>query len=103
MLHRSRVVLAVLPLALVACAKAPPTFKRDLSVNPGYHVEGNKVLDKNGKPHLFHGVARPTLEWSTGGENISKGDFDLMAKWNANVVRIGMNQGYWLRPQFASA
>jgi hypothetical protein len=101
MLQPSRPLLALLCLFLVACAADPPTFKRDTSVNPGYHVERNKVLDANGNVRMFHGIARPTLEWSTGGENISKGDFALMAKWNANVVRIGLNQAYWLRTQYA--
>jgi hypothetical protein len=103
MLHPCRIVPVALSLALVACAAEPATFKRDLSVNPGYKVEGNKVLDGSGTPHVFHGLARPTLEWSATGENISKGDFQLMARWNANVVRIGMNQAYWLRPQYAKA
>jgi endoglucanase len=103
--HACRKIPVVLSLALVACAAEPASLKRDLSADPGYHVEegGNKVLDGEGKPHLFHGIARPTLEWSATGENISKGDFQLMASWHANVVRIGLNQAFWLRPLYAKA
>lgn len=86
---------------LVACASDPAKLVRDFSKQPGYHVSGNQVLDGNGQPHLFHGVARPTLEWSATGENISPGDFQKMASWKANVVRIGLNQDYWLLPTYA--
>jgi endoglucanase len=102
MLYVRRLSPVSLCLALVACAADPPALVRDFSVDPGYHVVGNQVLDKNGQPHLFHGVARPTLEWSAVGENISKADFDLMVGWKANVVRIALNQGFWLRPTNAS-
>src|SRR4051812_6659122 len=31
------------------------------SSNGGYYVKGNTIYDANGKPHLFHGLARPSL------------------------------------------
>jgi hypothetical protein len=83
-------------LSASACAKTPAGFVHDVSVNPGYHVVGNQVLDKNGKVHYFHGVARPTLEWSVEGENVSPGDFKSIASWKANVARIALNQDFWL-------
>ena len=88
--------LAVLVFALGACASDPTPLGHDTSKNPGYHVQGNQVLDKGGAVHYFHGVARPSLEWSTSGENITAGDFKLMAGWKANVVRIALNQDSWL-------
>jgi aryl-phospho-beta-D-glucosidase BglC (GH1 family) len=64
------------------------------------------VCTADGTPHLFHGVDRPSLEWdpfgegpSPGGgqqEGISAADFQEMAAWRANVVRIALNQDYWL-------
>jgi endoglucanase len=68
----------------------------------GYYVNGNTVCTADGRAHLFHGVARPTLEWSSVGQNLSLADFELMASWNANVVRIGLNQDFWIAesPQF---
>jgi endoglucanase len=101
MLHLRPLFPLTLSLGMVACAADPPGLVRDFSVDPGYHVVGNQVLDKNGTPHLFHGVARPSLEWSTSGEHISKEDFELMAGWKANVARIALNQGFWLRPTHA--
>lgn len=69
---------------------APPTAPN------GYYVAGKAIYDGNGAPHAFHGAARPSLEWSTTGDHISAQDFTLMASWKANVVRIALNQDFWL-------
>jgi len=95
---RSRFALLASCLVIGACAAAPQApAPPDRSVNPGYHVVGNQVLDKNGNVHLFHGVARPSMEWSKSGENISSRDFQLIAGWKANVVRIALNQDFWFK------
>ena len=57
---------------------------------------GNTVCTADGRAHLFHGVDRPSLEWSSVGSNLSLADFQLMASWNANVVRIALNQDFWI-------
>jgi hypothetical protein len=77
---------------VTGCAAAPthPTAPG------GYYVNGNTICTADGRPHLFHGVDRPSLEWSSGGENLSLGDFQRMASWNANVVRIALNQDFWI-------
>jgi len=62
----------------------------------GYYVDGNTVCTAEGRAHLFHGVDRPSLEWSSVGANLSPADFRLMASWNANVVRIALNQDFWI-------
>ncbi len=61
----------------------------------GYYVQGNTICSFKGEPHLFHGVGRPSLEWGSG-QYLSAGDFKLMADWKANVVRIPLNQDFWL-------
>lgn len=67
------------------------------SVAPGgYYVNGNTVCTAAGKPHLFHGVARPSLEWTAAGDRLTAADFQLMGSWKANVVRVALNQGFWL-------
>lgn len=65
---------------------------------PPYKVVGNKIIDNdgNGVEHLFHGVARPSLEWSPTGEFTSFADYQRMHSWGANVVRIALNQSFWL-------
>jgi len=62
----------------------------------GYYVNGNTVCTAAGVAHLFHGVDRPSLEWSPLGQNLSAADFALMGAWKANVVRIALNQDFWL-------
>jgi hypothetical protein len=74
------------------CAAAP-----SVPVAPGgYYVNGNTVCTIDGRPHLFHGVDRPSLEWSSGGEGLLAVDFQRMAAWQANTVRIALNQDFWL-------
>jgi hypothetical protein len=62
----------------------------------GYYVNGNTICSASGQPHLFHGVDRPSTEWTSTGEHLTAADFMLMASWKANVVRITMNQDFWL-------
>jgi len=62
----------------------------------GYYVNGKTGCTAAGQPHLFHGVDRPSMEWTSTGEHISPDDFALMASWKANVVRIALNQDFWL-------
>jgi endoglucanase len=62
-----------------------------------YSVSGPTILDATGKPHLFRGLARPSLEWNSSGDQLSEGDYLVMRQWGANVVRIPLNQDFWLQ------
>jgi len=67
----------------------------------GYYTNGASVCTASGAAHLFHGVDRPSLEWNPSGEwngepGIPRSDFDAMVSWHANVVRLSLNQDYWL-------
>jgi aryl-phospho-beta-D-glucosidase BglC (GH1 family) len=67
----------------------------------GYYTNGATVCTANGTPHLFHGIDRPSLEWDPQGEfanseGIPASDFQAMASWHANIVRIALNQDFWL-------
>jgi aryl-phospho-beta-D-glucosidase BglC (GH1 family) len=64
----------------------------------GYYTSGATVCTADGQPHIFHGVDRPSLEWSSTGNQISPSDFAAMATWHANVVRIALNQDWWVAP-----
>jgi hypothetical protein len=80
------------PFPVTGCAAASTHH-----VAPGgYFVSGNTICTADGRAHLFHGVDRPSLEWSSGGDSLSPADFKLMASWNANVVRIALNQDFWI-------
>jgi endoglucanase len=80
------------PPVLRGCTvdNAPPTAPG------GYYTNGATVCTADGTAHLFHGVDRPSMEWGSTGENIGPDDFNAMAGWHANVVRIALNQDFWL-------
>jgi len=61
-----------------------------------YSVSGNKILDASGKAVLLRGMNKCSFEWSPTGEQASLADYTLMKNWGANVVRIPMNQDFWL-------
>src|SRR5438128_10796125 len=42
--------------------------QNDARAPDGYAVSGNTIYDSSGQPPLFHGVDRPSLEWSPLGE-----------------------------------
>src|SRR5450432_528788 len=73
-----------------------PTVPTQPVAPGGYYVNGNTICTGDGRPHLLHGVDRPSLEWNSSGVNLSAADFQLMGSWNANVVRIALNQDFWL-------
>jgi hypothetical protein len=62
----------------------------------GYYVEGNAIYDATGQPHRFHGVDRTSVEWNAQGQYVSPSDYATMAEWKANVVRIPLDQDFWL-------
>eukprot|EP01113_Clastostelium_recurvatum_P009852 TRINITY_DN147_c0_g1_i2.p1 TRINITY_DN147_c0_g1~~TRINITY_DN147_c0_g1_i2.p1 ORF type:complete len:323 (+),score=63.48 TRINITY_DN147_c0_g1_i2:162-1130(+) len=78
-------VLCLCAMVGVSLAKGP------------YKVVGNKVVDADGKDHMFMGVDRCSLEWMPTGDHISAQDFRLMASWGSNTVRVPLNQDYWLK------
>jgi endoglucanase len=104
-------VLAV-SLADSGCLSTPSLAANDAVVPPkgclveggapppaapnGYYTNGGTVCTADGTPHAFHGVDRPSLEWGAGGDRFSLADFQLMVEWGANVVRIALNQDFWL-------
>jgi len=63
----------------------------------GYSVVGNKLYDPSGAKVQVRGVCRPSFEWNAQGEDASSSDYALMKNmWGANVVRIALNQDFWL-------
>ena len=62
-----------------------------------YTVSGNQILDVYGNPYYIHGVDRSSYEYSrTGDGHFTQADFDYIAAWKANTVRIATNQDYIL-------
>ncbi|HEY4016852.1 MAG TPA: cellulase family glycosylhydrolase [Polyangiaceae bacterium] len=104
----ARLLAASLCPAVVACLSAPsadsgavPPKGCGIASPPptapnGYYTSGGTVCTATAAAHVFHGVDRPSLEWSPVGQNLGAGDYALMAGWGANVVRIALNQDFWL-------
>jgi hypothetical protein len=69
----------------------------------GYNVSGNKIVcgtDTTAK--IFRGVARPSMEWDVAGWNMTPWDMDRIKNgWKGNVIRIGMNQAYYMQDMYA--
>ncbi|MEP7120882.1 MAG: cellulase family glycosylhydrolase [Byssovorax sp.] len=62
----------------------------------GYYVLGNTIYDASNQAHVLHGMARPSMEWSATGEHVGSADFQIMKSWGARIVRIALNQDFWL-------
>jgi endoglucanase len=82
-------------------SQAPITFVAEAvpTAPDGFATIGNTIYNAQCQPHRFHGIARPALEWSaTGDERFAKiaEDFALIRSWRADVVRIPINQSFWL-------
>lgn len=72
-------------------------FWAPLGLAQGYMVSGNQVLDPNGNVYYIHGVDRSSYEYSrTGDGHFTQTDFDNIAAWKANTVRIATNQSFLL-------
>src|SRR5437016_9774396 len=85
----------LLGLALTLVALPPrPTAS---AAAGDYSVSGNHVLDPNGNVYNIHGVARSGYETSpTGDGHFTQTDFNNIAAWHANTVRIAFNESYLL-------
>lgn len=59
-------------------------------------VKENKIVNNKGQTIVLKGVVRPSLEWNPQGQYLSPSDINNMAKWGANVIRLDLNQNYWL-------
>ena len=62
-----------------------------------YRVSGNHLVDANGNIFHIHGVDRSSFEQSPSGDgHFTQTDFNNIASWGANTVRIATNQDFLL-------
>jgi endoglucanase len=66
----------------------------------GFSVLGNRIYDPGTcSPTLFHGAARPSLEWWYGGDtafhNVAA-QLQLLKGWGGNILRLPLTQTFWL-------
>lgn len=64
-----------------------------------FSVNGAKIVDQTGAEVWLKGVVRPSLEWNPQGQFLSVQDIENMHSWGANVIRLDLNQNYWLASQ----
>ncbi len=58
-------------------------------------TNSNNIIDNLGNTIKIKGVVRPSLEWNTQGQNLSKEDIVEMKKFGANAIRLDINANYW--------
>jgi len=56
----------------------------------------DKIKNDQGNVVVLKGVARPSLEWIRQGQHLSQRDIEAMRNWGSNVIRIALNQDFWL-------
>lgn len=61
----------------------------------GLHIVGNHFADSQGNIVVLRGASRWSLEFSCGDGHFNLSDFQAMASWGMNAVRIPLNTGYW--------
>ena len=91
--------------ALLATQKAAEEAKRLAYVAPEapqkskwpqeLHVEGNKVLGKDGKPVWLQGVNVVSLEFLVQGDHLLKSALVAVDTWKSNIIRLPVKEEYW--------
>jgi endoglucanase len=97
-------VLLILALAIVAAIVVPGLADSPAAAAAakGLHVSGNRLVDKDGRTVLFHGVNRSGTEYAcVQGWGIFDGpgtanSVRAIARWHVNSVRIPVNEDCWL-------
>lgn len=62
---------------------------------PALHVEGNQIVTADGDTIWLQGVAIPSMEWTASGEHILESVRVAIDDWNANVIRLPVEDAYW--------
>ncbi|MFM9964012.1 MAG: glycoside hydrolase family 5 protein [Planctomycetaceae bacterium] len=76
-------------------AYVPPETPQLAKWPPQLHVEGNQILNPDGKPVWLQGVNVVSLEWSAGGERVMKSALVAVEDWKANAIRLPVKEEYW--------
>ena len=98
---RIRFYALLVALALAACRESQAVAPRPAGT-PGVHVQGNQLVDSSGRLVRVRGVNRSGAEYACAqGWGIFDGPSDsasvqAIASWNANVVRVPLNETCWL-------
>jgi endoglucanase len=58
-------------------------------------VQGNRLVDPQGKEVWLQGVNIPSLEWNPRGEQVERATLEAINNWKSNVIRVPVNDDYW--------
>ncbi len=92
---------AVFCVVALALAAMPSAAGGAIPLSP-LHVDGNRVVDADGRTVVLHGVNRSGPEYMCAEDaGIFDGPVDLasvvaMREWRANAVRLPLNEHCWL-------
>ena len=78
---------------------AADTPLRQLPWNQEPHCiygNGDAIRNNIGAKLLLKGIVRPSLEWNPQGQFLSVQDIENIRNWGSNVIRLDLNQNYWL-------
>ncbi len=73
---------------------APNTYAK-AGTDDMLHTEGNRIVDYNGQTVRLFGMNCPGLEWMTASGDVTKAVAAAFDRWEANLVRLPMNQDFW--------
>jgi hypothetical protein len=83
--------------SITATPKPSPTSATRPPTAPnGYYTKGNTIYTVNDTPIIFKGVAKPSMSWWYEMGDFTTADFQKIKAWNANLLRLPMNQSFWL-------
>lgn len=58
-------------------------------------VEGNRLVDPDGKEVWLQGLNIPSMEWNPRGEQVERSTITAIENWKANVLRLPVKDDYW--------
>ncbi|SFQ45410.1 endoglucanase [Lachnospiraceae bacterium XBB1006] len=93
---RKITIVSILLIVCLIFGSAPVIARSSFSdaKKGALHVEGNGLVDANGKKVQLRGVSTHGLSWFPDYVN-KKGFKDLHDKWGANVIRLAMYTEEW--------
>jgi len=59
------------------------------------HVEGTKILTKDGKEISLRGLNIDSLQWNPRGERVLRNAIVGVEDWKANLLRLPIKEDYW--------
>jgi len=100
-MHKSKYLTALFCAAAVALASTaaldtvPFSFAGAAETDGTLRTKRNKIVDPTGREVRLFGLNCPSLEWTHTGEHMPEAVITAFDQWEANLVRLPMNQDFW--------